>query len=78
MSEAMRGEMRFEMVGVYTPQPGDVVIVRPRGDAPFRFPKDIRGEIAETLTGALPDFVKVVVLADNVEMSVVREDCATQ
>ena len=74
----MSGEMRFEMAGVYTPQPGDVVMVRPRGEGLLRFsPLQIQ-HLKDTLTGALPDFVEVVVLADNVEISVVREVVATQ
>ena len=65
-------EMHIEAFRCYKPQPGDVLIVKPAASASFRLgPESIRW-LKEQLESFLPDTVKVLVLAENLDIEIIR------
>ena len=63
-------EMTFESFRLYQPQPGDVLIVRPRNEKILE-PKQIE-QIRETLKAIVPEYVTVLVLSSELEIEVIH------
>ena len=63
-------EMHIEAFRCYKPQPGDVLIVKPTEG--IRLAEQTIEKVREKLEGHLPSFVKVLVLADNLDIEIIR------
>ena len=61
----------FAEAGCYIPEPGDVIIVKPTAKN-FRLSNESIKCIKEQIESAVPDTVKVLVLAENLDISVIR------
>ena len=63
-------EMHIEAFRCYKPQPGDVLIIRPANG--LRMAEQTMEKLREKLEQYLPQFVQVLVLADSIDIEIIR------
>ena len=66
-----------ETIKVYTPREGDVLLVQPKG-AGYRLSRETAESIQAKLQETVPASVKVLVVPESLDFSVVREEDVTQ